>query len=464
MKGTMTAVALIFAAAAVIVVPAQADVLSPAIDSSTDTISGWADLDIHEKRIEGQIQAGIGAGELTDSQAQDFRALLDQLGQVVSQMKASGKRLGFAQSIAFSRDLHNLSQRVEQAKQAKVAALPDVDALEARLQKQLSDAVKGGKINQFDAADLQGDLQHASDVEAALKSTGNGSLDPKAVQLIVYELNKVQLRLGQELSFSDTAIKQLADRRAQLEQTIDDGVSAQKLTQAQADGFKRSLQHGGSMQTAFQVSHGALSAWEIFSLAGELDRLEARIDQQMRAVATVPAKGPATSAAQSDIELRLQELRKKVADTLIGGKLTLQEADRFNADLDEVAASEATAKGSSAQVSDADRNSLNGDLDRFERRFDQLQRVKRAGLSDIDRKKEDILKRINDALSSGTLTRTQADPLIKEYDRITNEEAAYKAPVGAVNQVDTTSLSNDINRLDAATTQMISGKASSSSP
>lgn len=532
--------------------PANAYDFSDILQSLSNGISGWNDLDTRSAEMGNQITAAVAAGQLTAAEANGFKLELGRVMQAEAQIKASGRRLTATDAVSFTNSLNNLATRVQATIDSKTAvnasaSLNDVNSLRAQILKQINDAAAAGNLPQVDAAEFRHDLDHNSDIEKAFTTAGGGTVTARQVELLSDDLKKIKTAVDLQVKVAQSAVPQINAQRAAIETKIAVGVSAGTLTALQADDVRRELARIASMQSSFIASDGALTGYEVLALAGQMDRLSALLDSQIALapvpVAAIPGQSTAAiDARQSqltkridesfslgrissqtaadwrrellqismieaayqrnpaglnlaqvqnisaqlddmnaridrqmlgtqlstqmpattgvDLSTRLEQVRKRIIYAVAQGKVTQREADQLYSDLDVIGNNVESAKDDLGVLDDEDQLSFQGDLDRLNYRVEQLLRTRRMGLAQIDARRAQLLKRINEGQNTGQLSRLEASLLKREYNRISRLEAQFKANSGGtLTYTESARLWKDLTQLDQLVTNEVSTRA-----
>lgn len=305
-------------------------------------VISWADLDSKIADLDSQITQGASAGQLTASQAADFRAELKKIQQAEVQAKAAGKRMSIPQVIDFSNQLNALTSGVQDAASKTVSSLPDVDALSKQLSAQVDAALSAGQLNAQAASTLRAQLQHQSDIEAAYKSETQGDLTPRQIELLAESLNKIKADIDQQTKISQSAIPALNDHKVAIEKKIQSAIDSGRLSAAEVEGLRRQLAAIASEQASFQASgNGILNGSQVLRLAQEFDKVEQTVDLKLAGGAVTGSVGqipPGVDAGPLDA-LR-DQIANRINSLASSGRLSAMNAARNTHDLDAIVSEE----------------------------------------------------------------------------------------------------------------------------
>lgn len=272
-------------------IPVLAVDLSSLVQNVSQNMGGWSDVDNTRDQLASAVSDAENAGQLTKTQAADFRAQLAQLSQAEQQAQSGGRIMSFVQSISFKNQLSSLATQLDSAIKATTAALPDVDAMQSELAGQISNETKSGRLSQQVANDLSSQLRQIADIEAAFKESNNGQLSPRNIEIIAGKLNKVKADMAQQVKLSDSGIPQLQAEQTRLAQKINDAIQARKITADQAAKFRRQSDELNSQIGSYAASGNPLSVATVLTVAQRIDAVGDAVD------AAVAANGATATAA-----------------------------------------------------------------------------------------------------------------------------------------------------------------------
>ena len=321
------------------------------LQNFSGTLTGWSDFDNRRTQIDTEIKTNLTNKKINAEQATALQTDLSKIGQAADQIRLNGKNPSFTQSLALTRDLNNLYARLQQSVTEAQTSLPDVTLLRKQLQERLAGAISAGNLSQADAEEVNHDLKHAADIEAAFLAAGEGQLTPKQTQILYSDLEKTKTKLEQQIRLSQSAVPELNSRRTAIEKKILDSTAAGKVSVQQSAELRAELARINSMQTTFLSSEGALSGSRVLALAGDLDKLNERIDVLCRLAtttttttttpstpttttpstttpsATTPsATTPLLVSATADLDSKVILLRHRIQDNHAAGALTTDTA------------------------------------------------------------------------------------------------------------------------------------------
>jgi hypothetical protein len=252
--------------------PAQAsDFVKNLLQQFSGTVTSWDDLESRRAAAENQILQALKAGNITAADSDSLRAQLKPLADAVVKGRASGKALSFTQGLIYAQSINSVTAALQQAIATKQRALPDIDALQAELSQQLDNSLKTNQLSADDAAKLRSDLRTVADIETAIKSSGDGTLNAKQIETISTRLSDIKTRIAQAISMGQSAIPELTDRANKLQTNITNARADGRLSADQAQSLLTQLDQANKHRANLLNLGQYLNGKQILDLAGELD-------------------------------------------------------------------------------------------------------------------------------------------------------------------------------------------------
>lgn len=174
-----------------------------------------------------------------------------------------------AQEIAsLTADLQKLSKYLD-----KFQPLPEISLRRAELERRLNDALGSGRLSPNDASTLKADLVRLSGLEATFKDSDGGLSDEEIIEL-AKEYDLAAARLDKTLP----ALPDILAKQAVIKTRIGEAFRSGAINEDQKRDFTHEFERIKDVEMAFRSSDNALSDWEAMTVAKDLDRLEAEIN------------------------------------------------------------------------------------------------------------------------------------------------------------------------------------------
>lgn len=258
-----------------------------------------------------------------------------------------------------------------------------------------------------------------------------------------------------EISASEQGIikTNINTRQAQLETQMQAGVTSGQLTPQEATDLKAHLDQIANLEGQY-LADGNYSRFEVQTLLDDLNNFSLRLNMYLTNAsntASIPVPGATTplpqgrswyrrysrdnsgylsnmAAFQADIDTKQAQLDAQITEATVQGRINWSETNQLRAELNRIAQQENqfTAGG---RLSYRESQTLITDLDALTTRLTTLTSRPRSARWDrsgrhrnvstrIDQHQSLLRQRINAGISSGRLTRTEANRLLNEESRI----------------------------------------------
>lgn len=320
----------------------------------------------------------------------------------------------------------------------QLPALLDVEQRLTDLDKRLSDAITTGRLSDTTATALKTELARIKTLEQTYKASGKFSVWQKARLLLEVDVfsRSLEASLGQTTAIGLTDVDgKIANIKMRLKEAVDSG----RLTALEGQEFQNTLDGILAKQQTYKAA-GALTSTQTLELALALDTLSGNFETKLKA-----RMGDGT-----DFAARRAELAKRADVLFKAGKLKQSNLDLITQELARIQNREASLRASG--LTTEGQLSLALDLERLSSSIESLAAASSASATatapGIDDMQSQLLVRMNQSLSDGSLTAAQFSDLKQEFDRIAQSEAAFRA-AGPLSDTNTLSLARDLNNLSS---------------
>lgn len=209
----------------------------------------------------------------------DSNHVSQELGKIEASeiaFKANDGILDAQEMSSLTADLHKLSKYLD-----KFQPLPEISLRRAELERRLNDALGSGRLSASDASTLKADLVRLNGLEATFKDSDGGLSDEEIIEL-AKEYDAAAARLDKTLP----ALPDILARQAVIQTRINEAFKSGAISEDQKRDFTHEFARIKDVEMAFRSSDNSLSDWEAMTVAKDLDRLEAEINNGM----VVPSK------------------------------------------------------------------------------------------------------------------------------------------------------------------------------
>lgn len=152
-------------------------------------------IDLQRNASEQRLGALLASGRIPVQEAQDIKGLLDEVVMSSWMKRRSGGGMSYQESIVVSLDLDRLNQRIERRAAALKSPLPDIDARQSALEKDVNSAISSGAISAEQGRSLLSELERVASAEAAFRISDESLNFAEAVNLVL-DLERIKTRLN----------------------------------------------------------------------------------------------------------------------------------------------------------------------------------------------------------------------------------------------------------------------------
>ncbi len=395
------------------------------------------DLSGKQDQLEKEIAEDFLSGRLTNSQAAKFKNSLQNIKDKEKSYRQDNK-LSHSEMLALSYDLDQLNLELEKDLRVRSIAGPSIDARLDRLKNRKNNLVKQKRLTSVQEAEINTRIQQTEKDYLAFKASDK-KLDPKEVLNLALELDKIGTRLNQlapgEVS---SAIKSIDSLQSEIRTMLDDSNSKASFSILQLDQFKQENSRIETLESLFKADNSFTDS-EILTVVRELETLKQNMVESSKSVGKKP-----------DLSTKIDMLRKRVKEVNDAKRfkqgMNAQEMDKG---LDSIEKKLKVFKQDN-ELSDSEVLVISSELDSLNsKRESSLQ-----NLPDVQERKLEIERRLNEALASNRVAIKKAEELRREGSRISFLETRLKRD-GLLTDEDIVQLSQQYDNLEKKLAELL---------
>lgn len=395
------------------------------------------DLSGRQDQLEKEIAEDFLSGRLTNSQAAKFKNRLQTIKDKEKSYRQDNK-LSQPELLALSYELDQLNLDLEKDLRVRSIAGPGIEARLDRLKNRKNNLVKSKKLNAQQEAEINARIQRIEKDYAAFK-VSDKKLDAKEVLNLAMELDKVGSRLN-ELAPGEvsTAIKNIDSLQSEIRTMLEDTKTKNNLTVQQIDQYKQENSRIETLESLFKADNSFTDS-EILTVVRELETLKQQI------------LGASKSKTEKlDVIAKIELLRKRVKEISDAKRfkpgVTAQEMDK---NLDAIEKKLKVFKQDN-ELSDSEVLVISSEIDSLNSRLESSLQ----NLPDVQERKLEIERRLNEALASNRVAIKKAEELRREGSRISFLEMRFKRD-GILSDEDIVELSLQYDNLEKKLAQLL---------
>jgi len=290
----------------------------------------------------------------------------------------------------------------------------DVQGRMTTIETSIVQSLAEGRLTPAQANQFKGALEQIKAQDANFRADGKLSMMERVK--IIMDLDKLNSEIQRNLSDRTVAITDFSGREADIDKVIQESLLSGRLTNLEALGFKKTLADIRVKEQNLRAD-GALSSNDLLSLSVDLDKLSADIEQSLR---TRVISDPGIDQKKADLKQRIDRLTAS-------GRVTAQQADLFNQELNRIITRENQFKVSGNILDNEEKLALALDLERLKGTVDRFEpETIPTAVKTIDEQQAEIGKAIADAKAAGKLSVQDAADFQQEFGRIQALEAMFR--------------------------------------
>ena len=370
--------------------------------------------------LANRIASGVVTGKLTLAEAHYLKDSLDKLSQRETEWKKDGK-LTASEQKSLTLELEKLSITVERRLNDRRFTWGGVSKTIADIQKRLEDAKTAGRMTDSDQAKLTKELDKLkANWEAIRQHDGEGVYPLKDSVYIVSALNELTRNLSDSLRDRDIEVPGIEDRKEAIDRRIAIGVISGRLTVDEGQRLLDEFDKISQREDVYRSSESQLSPREKLTLALMTEKLSAKVERGIHEGTNF----------QPNFEQLRRELRDDIEEGIISGDLTEKEAEQMKSELARIETSEKSYKSSSSDLTANQALILARALKELRQLVDTETSDTEVSMPDIEKRKQQLIFRISEGVTSGKLEKKDAELLRKHLDKVEELNKKYMASGG----------------------------------
>lgn len=331
--------------------PVKPKAPAPKSEAELKEAGPFAEINARMVNVERRLVEDQSTGRLSTAQVQELHKAFDQIAETLVQYRAAAGKFNYWQKVRLQILLDKLATSIAQQENDRDLASPDLQFTRNDIAERIELSGKQHRLSPQEVADLKQRLKFIDSLSTMLvKEKGRLTYSDKLMLCVDYDhlaLCLILLERERPLAKPD-----LAAGGAEIEKRIAEGVKTNKITEAQAQEFKKQL---GELRATAEKAPAGLEP--IIAIGLEMEALSNKIESLLE------------PAAVFDPDAALKHIDSRIAAALDDGRLNALETLELKEDLDEIRT--ARAQMSSGGLKDEDRQALKLDITRLEERINR---------------------------------------------------------------------------------------------
>jgi len=409
-------------------------------------------VDVAKRRldVDRNLAQALASGLLTLTEAQLYKDELDTIARKEETYKTAGAgQIDIMQAQNLLIDLERLNGKIDRAVVNTKPVWIGINATIEDMSKKITDAKASQRLSDIDEVVLRGTLDKIIANKATFAATAQGYDSQEAISL-ASDLTKLQGLFFRTVKDREiTVIPDLTKRKGEINKRISEGTVTGQLTADETRSLLEDFDRINSREAAFKAADGLLDEREKLSIALDLERLAGRVEKESR-------DNPYVSKT---IQARKEQADQAISGGSVSGKLSAQEAQDLRNEYNRILSFEVASRTSDGNLDAKEALTIALDLDRLLKDADAQMKNSETALPDLAKREAELYQRITEGVMQGRLTAGGADILKRDFYRLLDMEAKYRAS-GGLSFGEHAALALELEKLSSSIeTNMRSGQA-----
>ena len=242
-----------------------------------------APIDTLKLQAMNRINSGLVVGRLTNEEATELTAALDQLIVQENQFKLASNGLTASAVANLERKFHMLNLLIDDRLNNTNTAdyMPSFENRRAAIQSRITYNEAAGNLTPAEAEQMLAALSVVTDHYAQANATG-GTLTADELEQLHRELTAIRLKTDEKANGTiAVVVPDTVNQRARLLQTIRNGVASCLLTPAEANVWMRQYNRISLLEQSIAQDDGVRSP-DMAQLAKEIENLDFVLSREIR--------------------------------------------------------------------------------------------------------------------------------------------------------------------------------------
>jgi polyhydroxyalkanoate synthesis regulator phasin len=372
-----------------------------------------------EGDIDRIIAQALFKGIISTGDGQNYKQQLDRIIVKDKTFRAAGgDTLDALQAQNLLIELEALSGSIDRSIYNKQPVWPGVEASIPAVRLRIEQAKGAGRLEEPDSAALEAELTRINGLKDEALANGLSASAVVSMAAALDQLDESVARTVKDRTIS--FIPDIDKRKTEINHRIADGIASGKLTLEEARSLLDELNRISTQQAQLKANDSVLDEREKLSLALDLERLATNTEKEIR-------DNPFVSKS-------IEELKKQadqdIASGTLSGKLTAVEVQSLRGELNRISTYETTSLVSDGSLDAKEAIILVSDLTKLIKDVDVASKNGNGALPDIAKRQAEIYQRITEGVMQGRLSTKSADNLKRDFYRIMDQDAKYRAAGG----------------------------------
>ncbi len=371
--------------------------------------------------VDEKIAQGLLDARLTPLEALELKDDLDLVRSQFGKLKPAAGALKADEEFAFNLSLARLEGLIDRQAHAPSLVWSGAIPYHAHLDTRIKEAVAATRLSAEDAKALDS----ASDSIAAKMRAAGGPAHIAKTEValdIAIALQQLSASIDKNMKDRSMAHPNIDALQGAIDKRLGDALVGGQLNLDEGKSAVDELAQVIALRDKFKNSDGAINGRELWSVAFELQRTAAEVEELIH---DHPALFPG-------VEVRRAQIDELLSEGLSSGRLTETEAEPFRVMLSQNELMEKELHSKSPGYSSQQAIELVGGLERAHTRLERMLREKQVPSSDLLAEESRVERKLARFFSLGYLTPLEAETLRRQFGSVVTSLKAMRAAQGGL--------------------------------
>ncbi|MBY0356632.1 MAG: hypothetical protein K2W82_01415 [Candidatus Obscuribacterales bacterium] len=408
----------------------------------------WSGIPSYQASIGVRIQDGGKAGRLSADEVKTLLADSEHVTEMEKQAIADGAKLTAVKALEIVVALEKLSGRLDRALKDRTLAQVKNDNLQNAIDERIGEALVKGQLNTGEAREYKALLQRYA-VSKDTDASPAAVVEPRQALLAAYELQRIYLKLEEQIHDNSAVFPGLDTRRAQVEALIEEGLASGRLSMREASAALDDLIANIKQEKEFRATGATLTAQEAIDLVGALERSHENIGSVFME----------RQITMEDLVFLESNLERKIIQGVSRGLLLPEEAEVARKQYEDMAAAFLRMRGKDGGLSYGERLGFAYGFTHLATVVERNMRSRPLPQPNIELRYRDLEQQLASHMVSGRLSLSESRNLKTALDDLLSAASRLRSSGGGMSYPETLVINADFDKLG----QHIEQKASSRS-
>lgn len=404
-------------------------------DGLGDRTIGILDTSGRSEQLDKLLLEGVNQNKLSASQAAEFKQVLSDITNRSKNEKKAGRILSDEETLALGLQFDQLEKQIRKILSKQSIAVADLRKEQKNLELAITDALVSGHLTPHEAYDLLDDINNIQ-TELNLPDTEVSASDAH-LNSLAHKISKLRGMLILTAHAPTNLWAGIETYQTHLNHQMKDGLAAKRLSNDDFKYLSSEAARLAKQAETYKHDNSWTSIDNTLSFCAELQRLDSELVKRLKD----------RQVSQPDLDNLINSVDRRLGDALSSGALSIEGCRELANDLKDI--TELKQQWSSeSKAFDARRKlHLAAELERLAARIGTEEHDIKPQPISLETRRNQIHELITYGLSTGRLTKPEAQKLQIEIKHLSQQETQSRSASGGLPAKEALSLASETERL-----------------